>query len=219
MLHNLDTRVWVSANPIQPRIPALRVLDAVLVTQSIGAMTLTIGSRHPSQQDQTDLRTEPRSKSQRVTHWIRAAVREVQLAELRIGLLEVRDGRHYAGLQALDCNDVLDPSSHRVAGQALRVGDHDFVRSGPEYRAQRSDLGRRAPTTGRREGLVRHEDGLRSHLVAVDAPLLFGLSQQQFHLAAYVVHVEAGPVECAIARNPGQNLCDRPDTALRGGLG
>ena len=42
--------------------------------------------------------------------------------------LEVRHRRDDAGLQRLDRDDVLDPDAHRVAGEALGVGDDDARR-------------------------------------------------------------------------------------------
>ena len=78
-------------------------------------------------------------------HRVAAAVRQVEVAELRIDLAEVRHRRDESRLQRLDRQDVLDSDAHRVASVPLRVGDHDSVCIAPEDCAQRVDLGDALP--------------------------------------------------------------------------
>ena len=74
-------------------------------------------------------------------HRVAAAVGQVEVAELRIDLAEVRDRRDESGLQCLDGQDVLDSDPHRVAGEPLGVCDHDLVGIAAEDGAQCVDLG------------------------------------------------------------------------------
>jgi hypothetical protein len=71
--------------------------------------------------------------------------RQVEHAELGVGLLVVGHRRHEAGLEGLDGHDVLDAGAHGVAGEALGVGDDDAVGRRAEDMAQRVDLGRAEP--------------------------------------------------------------------------
>ncbi len=141
-------------------------------------------------------------------------MREVELPEVGVGLLEVRDRRDDAGLQALDGEHVLDAGTHGVAGETLCIGDHDLVRRRPEDGTQRGDLGRSTSTAGGRVRLVGDEEGLRRHLFPVETPAPLGLQDQLLHLAADVLDVEARPVKCTVGRDAGHQFCDRADAAL-----
>ena len=143
-----------AADPAQPRRPLVRVGDPVGVTELFRVAAATVGHRRPAQQQHADLGPEPRGQPQRVADRVRAAVREVQLAQGGVDLAEVRHGRDDAGLERLDRDHVLDPDAHRVARQALGVGDDDAVGGRAEDLAQRVDLRGGAAAARRRVGLV-----------------------------------------------------------------
>ena len=127
----VTTSSWGSSWPLTRRIHAVHALavgDPVGEAELVGTAMATIGHRRPAQQRHADLRAEAGGEPQRVPDRIDAAAREVELAELRVDVAEVRHRRHDPGLERLDGDDVLDADSHRVSGQALGVGDHDAGR-------------------------------------------------------------------------------------------
>ena len=198
---------------VEPGLPRLRVGDPPGVAEVVGARTLAVGGRHPAQQHHADLRAEPGGEPERVAHRVHPADREVERAEVGIGLLEVRHRGNDPRLQRLDGDDVLDADAHRVAGEPLGVGDDDLIGRVAEDPAQRVDLGGGAAAAGRRVGLVGDEHRGRGHVLAPGAARL-GLGDDGFHHAADVVDVEAGAVEGAVGGDRAEHLADRPDAAL-----
>ena len=153
-----------------------------------------------------------------MTYRVGASLRQVELTQLGVGLLEVRDRRHQAGLESLDRHDVLDAGTHRVPGEALGVGDHDRVGPGAERRTQRVDLRGGTAAAGGGIGLVRDEDRRVCDVVAIHtAPL--GLGDHGLHHLGDVVDVEPGAVEGAVRGDRPEHLTDGLQPTLSRGLG
>ena len=153
-----------------------------------------------------------------VLHRIAAAAAQIQRAEFGVDVAEVGHGRDNAVLQNLDRDHVLDADAHRVAGEALGIGDDDAVGRLAEGVAQGHDFGRGAAAAGRGERLVRHEDGLRSDGVTVEAEAALGGRHQALHDQRDVVDVQPRAVEGAVARLAAQQLNDAAHAALAHGV-
>ena len=143
---------------------------------------------------------------------------QVEVAQRRVDLTEVRDRRDQARLQGLDGHDVLDADPHGVAGETLRVRDHDGIGVAVEDLAQCVDLRSGTAPAGRCVRLVGDEDHLGRHVAAVIAARL-GLPDQVLHDAGDVVDVEPCPVERAVGGDRAQHLADGLDATLPGRLG
>ncbi len=176
-------------------------------------MALAVGCRHAAHQCHGNLRAESRGQPQRVLHAVLAALRKCEVAELGVGLAEVRDRRDETRLERFDRHDVLDPGAHGVTGEALRVRDDDLVGRIAEHIAQRVDLGRGAAPARRRVRLVRHEHRLRRDGATVDAAAL-GPVHEVLHHALDVVDVETRPVERAVRGRAREHLADRSDAPV-----
>ncbi len=150
----------------------------------------------------------------RVLHRIAAAAAQRQHAELGIDLFEVGYGRHDAVFQDLDRNDVLDAHTHRMPGEALGIGHHDFAGGITEGVAQGHDFSRGTAAAGRGVGLVRNEDGLRSHRAPVDAVAALGGGHQVVHDHRDVLDVQACGVEGTVAGFGAEHLDDAAHAAL-----
>ena len=212
---DFEVRIGVAADAGEPRLPRRRVGDPPGVAEGVEARALAVGGRHPAQHHHADLGAEPGGEPERVAHGVHPADGEVELAEVGVGLLEVRHRRDDARLQRLDGDDVLDADAHRVAGEPLGVGHDDLIGRGAEDPAQGVHLGGGAPAAGRRVGLVGDEHRGRCHLLAPGAARL-GLGDDRLHDVADVVDVEAGAVEGAVGGDRAEHLADRPDAALAG---
>ena len=140
-------------------------------------------------------------------HVVCAAAREVQRPELGVGLAVVRHRRHDAGLERLHRHHVLDAGAHRVAGEALGVGDDDAVGTGAEHAPERVDFGRGRAATRRGVGLVRDEHRLRRDRRALHAARL-GLLQQRLHHRAYMLDVKPRAVERRVGDDRAHQLAD-----------
>ena len=138
---------------------------------------------------------------------------EVERAQLRVDLAEVRDRRHDAGLERLHRDDVFQPDAHRMTGDALRIRDHDAVGVAAEHVTQRVDLGSCAAAPRGGVGLVRDEDHLGGHGGAVCAAS-FALAHHRLHHAADVLDIQPGAVEGAVRGDRAQHLADRLHAAL-----
>ena len=140
-LHHFQLRVVHAADTCEPVLPRLRVDHPVREAQLRRRAACSARHGRPMQQRHGDLRAEAGGQPERVVHRVAAAVGQVEVAELRIDLAEVRDRRDESGLQCLDGQDVLDSDPHRVAGEPLGVCDHDLVGIAAEDGAQCVDLG------------------------------------------------------------------------------
>ncbi len=178
-----------------------------------------IGGRNPTQQRHGDLGAEAGAETQGVAHRVHPALGQVEHAEVGVDLLDVGDRGHDAGLERLDGQHVLHADSHRVAREALGVGDHQGVGVGAEHRPQRVHLGLGAATARRGVGLVRHEHAVAGDLAAAHAPAAFGVGDETFHHTADVVDIEAAAVERAVGGRPGEQLADRCHPARAGDVG
>ena len=174
---------------------------------------MAAGGRHEPVQRHAHLRPESGTEPQRVADGVRAALRQVELAEIRVRHLVVRHRRHDPGLDRLDGDDVLDADAHRMAGETLGVGDHDLTGRGPEHAPYGIDLRLGAATPGRRVGLVGDEDRVRRDLVAVDAPPALGRRDEVLHHLTDVVRIESGAVEGAVGGDRAEDLGDGLDAA------
>ncbi len=141
----------------------------------------------------------------------------MQRPELRVDLLVVRHRWHDAGLQCLDRDDILDPHTHRVPGEALGVGHQHGIRSVAEDGAQRLDFGGRAAATRRRVGLMRHEHQLGSDLLTRDAPVTLGVRDEFLHHLGDVGDVESRAVEGTVRGHDTEHFTDRRNAPLPGG--
>jgi len=213
-LHNLKLRTVISGKTLQPVVPCSRVLNSIAEAERIRRGTATVGRRNPAQQRHTDLRSESRAETQRVADWMRAALGKIQIAQLRIHLLEIRDRRNNTGFQDFCGDDILNADGHRMSCSALGVGNKDLVRGFFENVAQGKHLCGRTATAGRCVGFVGHEDGLGGNLEAIEAPVPLHIRNQLFHHMTNVRDVEPGSMEGAVCDNGSQNLADRPDAAL-----
>ena len=169
-------------------------------------------------QPQGELRAKAGRQPQRVFGRVTAALGQVQVAQLRIGLQKIGDRRGAPVLQRLDGNGVFDARAHGVAGKALGVRDDHLIGAGPKGRAQGRNLGSGGATTGRGICLVRHEQRLSAHLLWCDALELRTLSHQGGHLLRNVVQVQAGPVESRVRRAGVDQLRDRHNATTAGSV-
>ena len=212
-LHHLQLGGLVAADRLQPGGPPVGLRDPVGVAQLLRVAAPAVAHRDPAQQHQADLRAEPGREPKRVVDRVGAALGEVEGAEFRIDVAEVRHRWNEARLERLDRHDVLDANAHRMAGEPLGVGDQHPLRGVAEDPAQRVDLGRRAAPSGRRVGLVGDEHHLLADPVAVQAGRL-GSGDHVLHHVADVVDVEAGAVEGAVGDGRAEHLADRRDPAF-----
>ena len=201
-LHDLGLRRLLAADVGEPAVVARAVIHAVE------------RARDAAGQGQGDLRAESRCQVDGVLDVVAPPLRQRQVAEVGVGLLQVGHWRHDLVLEDLDADDVLDPHAHRVAGEALGVRDDDAVGNGPEDLAQGRDLRGRAAAASRGVGLVRHEDRLRCHRLPVDAEAALRGRHEALDDARHVPHVEAGRVEGAVAGLGGEQLHDPAHAAL-----
>ena len=195
-------RPIVAADLIQPVLVARLVIDAV---QSTG---------DAAGQGEADLRAEAGCQMQRILHRIAPAAAEVQHTQIGIDFLEIGNRRNDTVFQDFDGDHVLDADAHGVAGEALGVGHYDVVGGFAEGVAQSDDFGRSAAAAGGGVRLVRHEDGLRGHRVAVDAEATFGGRHQVLHDHLDVVDIQTRAVVGAVAGFAAQQFDDAAHTAL-----
>ncbi len=212
---HLQARRVVTGQCVEPTLPGPGIDDAVGMAQLLRCTVPAIGRRRPAQQRHGDLRTEAGGQPQGVAHRISAAARQVEPAQIGVGLAVVGHRRHQAGLQHLHRHHVFDAGTHRMAGEALGVGDDDALGRRTEHVAQRADLGRGRAAARRRVGLVRDEDSGFGQRGALHAACL-GLAHQRFHHRADVLQVEPRAVEGRIRRHRAQQLADRPAGHARG---
>jgi hypothetical protein len=210
---DLERRLLVTRHPPQPCRPRGAIGDAVRVAELLGVAPATVGHRRPAEQQHADLRPEAGRQPQRVPDRIGAAAREVELAQVGVGIAEVRHVRHDAGLQGLDRQDVLEPDGHRVPGEALGVRDDDAAGVLAEDAAQRVDLRGCAAAARGRVGLVRDEEQLRRDVVTA-RPAELGLADDVLHHPADVVDVEPRAVERGVRGHGAEHLADRGQPAL-----
>ncbi len=203
---DLGLRHVIAADVRQPAAVASPIVHAI---QAAG---------DAAQQRHGDLRTEAGGQVKRILRRISPAAAKVERAQFRIRLFEVGHGRHDAVFQNLDCDHVFDADAHRVAGEALGVGDDQVVGGMAEGMAQRGHLGGCAAAAGRRVGLVRDEHGLRGHAVAVDAETPLRRRDQAVHHLRDVLRLQAGGVVGAVGRLAAEQLGDAAHAALAHGI-
>ena len=126
----------------------------------------------------------------------------------------VGDGWNPSGLQAVKHAGIFNADGHRVAGEALGVGNHELVGRIAEGVAERLHfrLGRTA--SGRGVGFVREEHGVGSHGVAVEAPTSLHVGDEAVDDLAHVLNIEARAVVGRIRRGRTEHFCNGLDAAL-----
>ena len=145
-----------------------------LVYHRVGAFTLP---RDFAQQGHGDLRAKTRPQAQGIFDAVAAAFRQVQIAQLGVGLksiVDVGNRRYRAVLQGFDRQHVFNSNPHGVPGIAFGVGNHHLVGLLAESAPQGVNFGRCAAAAGRGIRFVRDEHRFGSHLLAAHAEALFG---------------------------------------------
>ncbi len=213
-LNDFELGRLVPRKALQPVVPGCRVLNAIVVTESRGRPSLSIGRRRPSHQGHGNLRTESRAQPQRIAHRLVSSPGQVQSAQFGVHLLEVWDRRNDPGLEHFDRYDIFDTDSHRVACSAFGVGDQDLIRGFFENVPQGEHFRGSASSAGRGIGFVGNKNRFRRDLEAVNAPFRFGARNQLLHHVAYVADVEPRPMEGAVGHHGSQDLADRADAAF-----
>ena len=208
----------MAGHTAEPGVPCVRVNHAIGIAQRIRAPADAVLRRRPTQQRHTDLRAESGPQPQRVLHRINAALRQVQRAQLRINLLEVGHRRYHSRFQRFHSQDVFHARTHRVAGKALGVSDHNLVRIVTKDVTQRMDLRRSTAAARGGVGFVRDENRLRSDLMTANAAASFRFAHQILHHLADVLDIETGAVKRAIRGHRAQHFADGLDTAFAGRL-
>ncbi len=156
-----------------------------------------------------DLRAEAGTQAEAVYPLLVIAARaQVEVAEVGVRLPVIRDRRHLPCLERLDHDRVLDPRPHRVAGEALRVGDEHVPVFFAERGAERFSLGRGAPAASGRVGLMRHENRLVRDFFAACSRNPLNLRHEPLHDRRYVIRVEPGDVIRAVVELGGDELRD-----------
>ena len=173
MLHH-QLRCGEAADILQPACVASRIQDPLIA----------LGDPLPCQHRQlgAEARSQPEPKSQRDL----TALGQVQVTQVRIGLLEVGDRRYPAILQGLEHHSVLNACSHRMTGKALGIGHDHLARGRPEGGPEALDLGRSTPTLGRGIGLVTHEHRAACKAGSVHTGPLHSLFDERVHLGRNV---------------------------------
>ena len=198
--------VVVAADIGQPTLVASFVVDAI---QTAGDAA---GEGHG------DLRAEARGQVHGILHGIAPAAAEVEHAEVGIDFLEIGHRRHDAVFERLDGDDIFHTHAHRVAGEALRVGDDDVVGRLAEGLAQGHHFGSGAAAASRGEGLVRHEHHLRGHGIAVEAKAALGCCHQVLHHQRNVIDIQPGAMKSAVAALAAQQFDDAAHPAFAHGV-
>ena len=126
-LGDLSDRGRQPAGCHQPRLPSLRVDDAVLEAELVGLGVAATRGRHDPIQGHAHLRPEAGTEPKGVADRVRTTLGQVELAQVGVRHLVVRHRGHDPGFDRLDGHDVLDPDAHGVAGEALGVGDHHLA--------------------------------------------------------------------------------------------
>ncbi len=183
-----------AGQPVEPGLVAGAVGHPIRAARRLDAL----------RQGHADLRAEAGGQPQRVAHRLRAAARQVELAQVRVGLAQVGHRRHPLLLQHAHRGPVLDAHAHRVAGEALGVGDDDALGRRAEDPAQRVHLGAGRTAARRGVGLVRDEHQLLGQPGAVEPVPAFGRGHQALHDRGDVVGVQPGAVEGAVGRRAAQ---------------
>ena len=207
----------LASHTAEPGVPGVGVNHAIGIAQCIRTPADAVLRRYPTQQRHTDLRAESGTQPQRVLHRISAALRQVQRAQLWINFLEVGHRRHHSRFQRFHRQHIFHACTHRVAGEALGVSDHNLVRTVTKDVTQRMDLRRSTAAARGGVGFVRDENRLRSDLMTANAAS-FRFAHQILHHLADVMHVETGAVKRAIGGHRAQNFADGLDAPFAGGL-
>ena len=143
-----------------------------------------------------------------------AALREVQVAQFGVLLLVIGDGWDAAGLQAVEHAGVFDANRHRMAGEPLGVGHHEFVGGIAEGVAQGLDLGLSGTAPSRRVGFVGEKHGVGGHRVPVKTPPSFHVGDEAVDDLPHVLDVQPRPVVGGIGRGRTEDLGDGLNTTL-----
>ena len=143
-----------------------------------------------------------------------ATRRKVEIAQFGVLLLVVGDGWNPSGLQAVKHAGIFDAYGHRVAGETLGVGNHEFVGRIAEgvTKCFHFRLGRTA--SGRSVGFMREEHGVRGHGVAVKAPPSLHVGDETVDDLTHVLNIEACTVVGRIRRGRTEHFCNGLDAAL-----
>ncbi len=147
-------------------------------------------------------------------HRVAASAAEVQRTQVGVYLLEVGHRRHDTVFQYLDRDHIFYPDAHRMAGEALGVGDNDLIGRLAEDLAQGHHLGGGAAAAGRRVGLVRDKDRLGRNGVPVDAETALGSSHQIIHHQRDMLHIQARAVKGAVVGLAAEQFDDAAHTPL-----
>ena len=144
---------------------------------------------------QRELAAKPCGEAEGVVDRVASPGREPQRAQVRIGLAQVRDRRNQTVLQRLDRDGVFDARAHRVAGEALGVGDDDLRCSRAKRRRQAGHLGGCRTPARRRVRLVGQEHAPAGKALGGLAGAPQHLLGEAADLAGDVVAVQARAVE------------------------
>ena len=177
--------------------------------------------RHPlfqpinaAEHSHRNLGTEAGSQAQGVAHRIVSALRQIECAQLGIGLAIVGHRRDDLLLQDLDRDRVLHAHAHGMTREPLGVAHHQIIGTGTECLAQGEHLGRGTAAARRRVGLVRDEDQLARHGVPVDAVTLLHAGHQTLHHAFDVIHIQTRPMEGAVGERAAQHFAKSTHAAF-----
>src|ERR1019366_1790798 len=123
---------------------------------------------------------------------------------------------YHSRFERFHSQNVFHACTHRVAGEALGVSDHNLVRTVAKDATKRMDLRRSTAAARGGVGFVRDENRLRSDLMTANAAASFRFAHQILHHLADVVHIETGAVKRAISGDRAQHFADGLDTSFAG---
>ena len=110
--------------------------------QQFGAVDAVALNRPSSHQRKRNLGTETGSKTQTVFQFgVFTTFREVEVSKLWIVLLVIGNGWNPSGLEAVKHAGVFNPDRHWVPGEALGVGNDQFVGGITKGVPERLDFG------------------------------------------------------------------------------
>ena len=190
-------RLGQSADPLEPLAVRGRVGDSVF----------RVGQAFPCQQCQ--LGAESRRQANSVSHRHRTSAGQSKIAKVRVGLLQVGNGRNPAILQGFQDDRVFDARTHWVTGESFGVRHHNVGGSGTECAAQALDLRSRRAAFGGRVGLVTHEHGRCRELVAGHASPLHRLGDQGVHFRRDVLGIQARSMKGRVGESSRQQAPQR----------
>ena len=119
-----------------------------------------------------------------------------------------------SGFQPVKHARILNPDRHRVAREAFRVGNDQFVGGITKGVTQRLDFGLSRTAPCRRVCFVREEDGVWGHSVPVKAPTAFHVGDETVHDLADVFNVQARTMVSRIGRGRAEEFSNGLHAAL-----